>query len=756
MNRLIALMLIITAQAVGYQFAAAQQFAKFFPNSQLTIESILPLSNGDILACGSVPMPQQKHSALLMRLNATGQVIWAHQRNDTTSSHFIVAKERPNGQGFVIGGWCESNPTSQTSVGMLALADTNGTLTHLRMVGNNMRINTIQSMPNGDYHFGGGTMGLSMHPSYIKTDSTLVPFEQAYQQVTNAIETAGGVEMTEDGWITMANGRAYQSGLLEITFSRHAPGGLGSFYKVFYCTNCQPNDEGEALAVKQLPSGNHLCLAKVVDGGSHSYVLMRIAPDGTPLTYREFNRNPSSVFTGRVSMRLVQPNTVMIWAGRPNGAWMCKSDTLGNLAWVYDFIIPNANSNIKDIHMLPNGDILVAGTSDIGSFLVQTNTNGYINCPASPDFVELAPGFWQGYFPAAALNGTAFTLQSTTMDSSVHYNTIPSLPSPTNMCNPPCANSISAQNFPVCTGSVATYCSAWPLATGIVWTFNGSPAGNSICTSVTHNTLGLTDTLSLSAIVNGCITDTSIIINVGLQYNPSFTHTTHHRIANFTHTTPPPYSSLLWHFGDGNTSTAANPSHTYAVADTYTVCLDVTGDCETRTTCDSIPIVCPLPTASFNATGLGPTFQFQSTAIGTQGMTHFWTMGDGNTSTLIHPSHTYATPDMYNVCLIVNDSCGADTSCQTINYNPVNLQSALHHHVKIWPSPVRDHFQIAGEFEGWLSLYDVNGKLLLAHHARLVPGHPLKWDISHLTIGIYYLQLQSESGQSTMILPKMN
>jgi hypothetical protein len=80
----------------------------------------------------------------------------------------------------------------------------------------------------------------------------------------------------------------------------------------------------------------------------------------------------------------------------------------------------------------------------------------------------------------------------------------------------------------------------------------------------------------------------------------------------------------------------------------------------------------------------------------------------------------------------------------------------LHHHVKIWPSPVRDHFQIAGEFEGWLSLYDVNGKLLLAHHARLVPGHPLKWDISHLTIGIYYLQLQSESGQSTMILPKMN
>jgi PKD repeat protein len=37
--------------------------------------------------------------------------------------------------------------------------------------------------------------------------------------------------------------------------------------------------------------------------------------------------------------------------------------------------------------------------------------------------------------------------------------------------------------------------------------------------------------------------------------------------------------SWLWDFGDGNTSTQQNPSHTYAAAGTYTVTLTVTDDC---------------------------------------------------------------------------------------------------------------------------------------------------------------------------------
>lgn len=37
------------------------------------------------------------------------------------------------------------------------------------------------------------------------------------------------------------------------------------------------------------------------------------------------------------------------------------------------------------------------------------------------------------------------------------------------------------------------------------------------------------------------------------------------------------YSSVLWDFGDGNTSTVFNPSHAYVAEGAYTVSLDVSG-----------------------------------------------------------------------------------------------------------------------------------------------------------------------------------
>ncbi|MFC2141004.1 PKD domain-containing protein, partial [Acidobacteriota bacterium] len=52
---------------------------------------------------------------------------------------------------------------------------------------------------------------------------------------------------------------------------------------------------------------------------------------------------------------------------------------------------------------------------------------------------------------------------------------------------------------------------------------------------------------------------------------------------NFTDTSTDPDGTIvswLWDFGDGNTSTQQNPSHTYAADGTYTVTLTVTDDCD--------------------------------------------------------------------------------------------------------------------------------------------------------------------------------
>jgi PKD repeat protein len=68
--------------------------------------------------------------------------------------------------------------------------------------------------------------------------------------------------------------------------------------------------------------------------------------------------------------------------------------------------------------------------------------------------------------------------------------------------------------------------------------------------------------------------------------------------------------------------------------------------------------------AGFSANGLSVQFNNQTTgAVNSR----LWDFGDGSTSTLLHPNHTYAAPGTYNVCLISNGACRSDTQCLSIN-----------------------------------------------------------------------------------------
>ncbi len=130
------------------------------------------------------------------------------------------------------------------------------------------------------------------------------------------------------------------------------------------------------------------------------------------------------------------------------------------------------------------------------------------------------------------------------------------------------------------------------------------------------------------------------------------------------------FSSFEWDFGDGGTTTVSVPTvtHTYVTAGSFTateIVTDVIGCKDTV----ALPLVTVYrPTASFAASTTTPcsgdpvTFTNSSTGI----TGSFWMFGDGDTSTLNSPTHTYRAGGSYTVKLVVTDSHGCtDTAVYT-------------------------------------------------------------------------------------------
>jgi gliding motility-associated-like protein len=126
-------------------------------------------------------------------------------------------------------------------------------------------------------------------------------------------------------------------------------------------------------------------------------------------------------------------------------------------------------------------------------------------------------------------------------------------------------------------------------------------------------------------------------------------------------------ASYAWSFGDGSSSSLAEPTHVYTVPGTYLVTLVVLDplSCNGGDTAFSSVTVSPRSIAAFTAgSGCAPLSLDLVNASSGVDPAYAWDFGDGSTSSDSAATHTWTAPGVYPVQLIVEDpaSCnGGDT-----------------------------------------------------------------------------------------------
>jgi PKD repeat protein len=177
-------------------------------------------------------------------------------------------------------------------------------------------------------------------------------------------------------------------------------------------------------------------------------------------------------------------------------------------------------------------------------------------------------------------------------------------------------------------------------------------------------------------------------------------------------------TTWLWDFGDpgsglNNTSPAQNPSHTFAAAGSYMVTLTVTNSNGCYSSKTIQVDITTQPVASFTVSGNceGNPVQFTNTSTtppATTIVSYNWDFGDGGTSNVANPQHTYSAYGTKNVSLTVVNSSGCSGSVQqqvTVFANPV--AQFIYSSTTCIGNPVTftDQSTVPGTFSGYINLW---------------------------------------------------
>ncbi len=311
----------------------------------------------------------------------------------------------------------------------------------------------------------------------------------------------------------------------------------------------------------------------------------------------------------------------------------------GIIAWAWDFGDGSPISNLQN----PTHTYLSYGIKNVT--LTVTNTNGCIKDTTKPVLVHPLPM-------------TAFTFS-------------------TNNCQ---GSAVQFKDGSTTVTGYPGYIVQW------VWNFGDGTAPVTILSpgnpNVTHTFAGNANAYTVRLTVttsDGCSDFIEHIVNIMTGPLADFTYPSNNCVQQsiqFTDASQTNGGGMItqwhWDFGDplsgpNNTSVLQNPAHQFSGPGSYTVTEIIINTSNCSDTSVHTITISPAPIANFTAdtacVGSQTHFTDLSTSIGGIIIQYNWDFGDGSTSTLKDPVHTYLTSGVFQVnhSVTTQEGCTKDT-----------------------------------------------------------------------------------------------
>jgi PKD repeat protein len=155
-------------------------------------------------------------------------------------------------------------------------------------------------------------------------------------------------------------------------------------------------------------------------------------------------------------------------------------------------------------------------------------------------------------------------------------------------------------------------------------------------------------------------------------------------------------------------------------------------------------IAAPQVTAQFTTSNSGVTLTCTNTS--TNAISYNWSFGDGASSTIASPAHTYSTTGIFTVTLVAANQCFSDTFTYVVTISVTSLNELQQEgSFSVFPNPASTNISI--QYPGVIKhiiIYDCSGKQVYSCEAIKEQN---KIDVSIFERGLYLVKLVDDNNK---------